>query len=84
VASHPIPTEWNNGKGENVGEWVRPDCWHVLTFHGIGGPQAGWQPIPVPEFHRQMAELAKLRDSGAVEVVTFKDCADRLRQPSLR
>ena len=67
---------------ENVAEWVRPDCWHVLTFHGIGGAQAGWQPITVAEFARQMADLAKLRDSGAVEVVTFKDGADRLRQPS--
>jgi hypothetical protein len=27
-----------------------------------------------------MAELAKLRDSGAVEVVTFNDGADRLHQ----
>jgi hypothetical protein len=34
----------------------------------------------VAEFARQMAELAKHRDSGAVEVVTFKDGADRLRQ----
>lgn len=66
---------------ENVGGWVRPGCWHVLTFHGIGGEQDGWEPITVPEFARQMAELAKLRDSGAVEVVTFKDGADRLRQP---
>jgi peptidoglycan/xylan/chitin deacetylase (PgdA/CDA1 family) len=69
---------------ENVGEWVRPDCWHVLTFLGIGGEQDGWEPITVVEFARQMAELAKLRDSGAVEVVTFRDGADRLRQPSLR
>ena len=64
---------------ENVGGWVRPGCWHVLTFHGIGGAQDGWQPISVAEFARQMAELAKLRDSGAAEVVTFKDAADRLR-----
>ena len=64
---------------ENVAEWMRPGCWHVLTFHGIGGAQDGWQPISVAEFARQMAELAKLRDSGAAEVVTFKDAADRLR-----
>jgi hypothetical protein len=64
---------------ENVGRWVRPDCWHLLTFHGIGDEQDGWEPIPVAEFARQVAELAKLRDSGAVEVVTFKDGADRLR-----
>jgi peptidoglycan/xylan/chitin deacetylase (PgdA/CDA1 family) len=68
-------------QGEIVGRWVRPDCWHVLTFHGIGAEQDGWQPITVPEFARQMAELAKLRDSGAVEVVTFKGEADRLMQP---
>ena len=64
---------------ENVGEWVRPGRWHILTFHGIGGEHDGWFPISVPEFSRQMAELAKRRDSGAVEVVTFKDGADRLR-----
>jgi peptidoglycan/xylan/chitin deacetylase (PgdA/CDA1 family) len=63
---------------ENVAGWVQPGCWHVLTFHGIGGAQDGYQPIPVTEFARQMAELAKLRDSGAVEVVTFGDGADRL------
>jgi peptidoglycan/xylan/chitin deacetylase (PgdA/CDA1 family) len=68
---------------ENVGGWVRPDCWHILTYHGIGEKQDGWEPIAVPEFSRQMAELAKHRDSGAVEVVTFKDGADRLRQASL-
>jgi peptidoglycan/xylan/chitin deacetylase (PgdA/CDA1 family) len=64
---------------ENVGGWVRSDCWHVLTFHGIGDEQDGWEPIPVVEFARQMAELAKHQDSGAVEVVTFKDGADCLR-----
>src|SRR6266849_656384 len=51
-------------QGENVGRWVRPNCWHVLTFHGIGGEQDGWEPITVPEFARQMADLAKLQDSG--------------------
>ena len=66
---------------ENVGEWVRPDCWHVLTFHGVGTDQDGWESITVVEFDRQMAELSRLRDSGAVEVVTFKDGADRLGQP---
>jgi len=65
---------------ENVGGWVHPGCWHVLTFHGIGDHKDGWEPITVPEFARQMAELAKHRDSGAVEVVTFKEGADRLRQ----
>jgi peptidoglycan/xylan/chitin deacetylase (PgdA/CDA1 family) len=65
---------------ESVGTWVRPDRWHVLTFHGIGGELDGWAPITLVEFARQMAELAKVRDSGAVEVVTFNDGADRLRQ----
>jgi peptidoglycan/xylan/chitin deacetylase (PgdA/CDA1 family) len=66
---------------ENVDGWLRAGCWHVLTFHGIGTLDDGWWPIPVAEFERQVAELAKHRDSGAVEVVTFKDGADRLRRP---
>jgi peptidoglycan/xylan/chitin deacetylase (PgdA/CDA1 family) len=70
--------------GEVVSTWVRPGCWHVLTFHGIGGDQDGWEPVSEKEFARQMTELAELRDSGAVEVVTFKDGADRLRQASPR
>ena len=68
-------------KNENVGGWARSGCWHVLTFHGIGNEEDGWEPISVAEFARQMAELAKLRDSGVAEVVTFKDGAERLRQP---
>lgn len=68
-------------KNENVGGWIRPGCWHVLTFHGIGGEQDGWEPITIAEFGRQMAELAVHRESGAVQVVTFKDGADRIRQP---
>jgi hypothetical protein len=47
-------------------------------FHGIGDD--GWSSIPEAEFARQMAELAKHRDSDDVDVVTFKDGADRLRQ----
>jgi peptidoglycan/xylan/chitin deacetylase (PgdA/CDA1 family) len=65
---------------ENVEGWIRSDCWHLLTFHGIGTLQDGWEPIPEFDFARQMAELAKYRDSGAVEVITFKDGADRLRR----
>ena len=67
-------------KNENVGGWVQPGRWHILTFHGIGGEHDGWEPIPVQQFAMQMAELARLRDSGAVEIVTFKDGASRLRQ----
>lgn len=66
---------------ENVGAWIRPNFWHVLTFHGIGTINDGWEPISVTEFNRQMAELSKHRDSGAVEVVTFKVGAERLRRP---
>ncbi|HXW89173.1 MAG TPA: polysaccharide deacetylase family protein [Terriglobales bacterium] len=66
--------------GENVSGWVKPGCWHVLTFHGIGNEQDGWEPITELEFARQMAELEKLRRSGAVEVLTFQDAANRLRQ----
>jgi hypothetical protein len=68
-------------KNENVGTWIQPaGCWHILTFHGIGGEQDGWEPITVEQFATQMGELAKHRDAGAVEVVTFKDGADRVRQ----
>ena len=63
--------------GEDVNAWIRPGCWHVVTFHGIGGDQDGWVPITEAEFERQMRELAGLRDSGAVEVVTFADGACR-------
>jgi peptidoglycan/xylan/chitin deacetylase (PgdA/CDA1 family) len=66
--------------GEDVGRWIRPGCWHVVTYHGIGGDQDGWVPITEAEFKLQMAELAKLRDAGQVEVVTFKDGAERMRQ----
>jgi peptidoglycan/xylan/chitin deacetylase (PgdA/CDA1 family) len=65
---------------ENVGDWIRPGCWHVLTFHGIGTLNDGFSPIPVNEFERQMAELTNRRHSGDVDVVTFKDGANRLRQ----
>ena len=76
-------TSHNVGRdgSEDVNGWLQSD-WYVLMFHGIGTIYDGWWPISVGEFARQMAELAKLRDSGAVEVVTFNDGADRLRQPS--
>ena len=68
---------------ENVSGWLRPGYWHVLMYHGIGTMQDGWWPIPVSEFERQMAELARLRDSGAVEVVTFKQGAQIVGQTRL-
>lgn len=67
-------------KNENVGSWLRPGHWHILTYHGIGGQQDGWEPISLAEFNGQMADLAKYRDSGAVDVVTFKEGASRVRQ----
>jgi peptidoglycan/xylan/chitin deacetylase (PgdA/CDA1 family) len=66
-------------KNENVTGWIRPGFWHVLTFHGIGGPQDGWEPITEEQFAGQMAELAKQQEAGAVEIVTFKDGANRVR-----
>jgi hypothetical protein len=35
------------------------------------------------EFARQMAELAKARDSGAVKVVSFKNGEDRFWQSQM-
>ena len=64
---------------ENVAAWLRPGCWHVLMFHGIGTVNDGWWAIPVAEFARQMAEIADRRDAGAVEVVTFHEGARMLR-----
>jgi hypothetical protein len=65
-------------KLEDVGGRIRPGCWHVLTYLGIEDENDGWKPIIVAEFSRQMAGLAKYRDAGAVEIVTFKEGADRL------
>lgn len=65
--------------GEIVSTWLQPGRWHVLTYHGIGNDQDGWEPVTETEFARQMTELAELRDAGAVEVVTFREGADRLR-----
>jgi len=68
-------------RGENVRDWLRDGCWHVLTYHGIGGDQDGWEPITVEQFSSQMTKVARCRDSGAVEIVTFKDGVSRvLRQ----
>ena len=67
--------------GENVANWIRSGHWHIVGLHGIGEePHSGWHPISTAEFARQMSELAKVRDSGKVEVVTFNEGAERLRQ----
>jgi peptidoglycan/xylan/chitin deacetylase (PgdA/CDA1 family) len=64
---------------EDVAGWVRPGSWHVLMFHGIGLPKDGYWSIPQLEFVRQIEELAALHDAGAVEVVTFREGAQRSR-----
>lgn len=66
-------------ENENVNGWVRSGCWHILMIHGIGTWNDGWAPVTVDQFALQMAELAKHRDTGTVEVVTFKNGADRIR-----
>ncbi len=66
---------------EDVGRWIRPNCLHILMFHAIGDQQDGFDPISVDQFATQMAELAKRRESAAVEVVTFREGAERFRQP---
>jgi hypothetical protein len=51
-----------------------------LTFHAIGDDRDGWEPITAEQFLANMAELAKYRDFGAVEVLTFAEAADRFSQ----
>ena len=65
---------------EKVSEWLRPGHWQILVFHGIGTWDDGWEPITTEQFTAQMEELARFRDSGAAEVVTFKQGAERLRR----
>jgi peptidoglycan/xylan/chitin deacetylase (PgdA/CDA1 family) len=67
---------------EKVSQWMRPCCWHILTFHAIGNGTDGWEPITKDRFAALMAELAKSRDDGAVEILTFENGAARLRQTS--
>lgn len=80
------PADWFDldcrqiAQDEKVSEWLRPGHWQILVFHGIGTWDDGWEPITTEQFSAQMEELAKLRDSGAVEVVTFKRGAERLRR----
>jgi peptidoglycan/xylan/chitin deacetylase (PgdA/CDA1 family) len=62
--------------GEDVDGWLKPGHWHILNYHGIDW---GFSPISVAEFDRQMTELAKHRNAGAVEVVTFREGADHFR-----
>lgn len=64
-------------QGDNVKRWIKHDHWHVLTFHGIGRQQDGWDPLSVDRFAEMAAELAELRNSNAVEIVTFEKGAAR-------
>jgi peptidoglycan/xylan/chitin deacetylase (PgdA/CDA1 family) len=64
---------------DKVSEWVRPGCWHILTFHAIGNERDGWAPISVGQFATLMAELARYRDDGAVEILQFKSAVARLQ-----
>jgi peptidoglycan/xylan/chitin deacetylase (PgdA/CDA1 family) len=66
--------------GEDVGTWIRPGCWHVVTFHGIGTEQDGWEPVTELEFSRLIEELARLRDARQVEIVTFKSGAEGMHE----
>jgi len=66
-------------RNENVQQWIRPGCWHILNFHGIGDERDGWRPITVTQFRQQIEELARHRDASSVEVVTFKQGAERSR-----
>jgi peptidoglycan/xylan/chitin deacetylase (PgdA/CDA1 family) len=67
-------------KNDNVKEWIKPDHWHVLTFHGIGDERTGWEPVPVDRFAAMVAELAEFRESGVVEIVTFGEGAKRFKR----
>jgi peptidoglycan/xylan/chitin deacetylase (PgdA/CDA1 family) len=58
-----------------VSEWVRPGCWHILNFHAVGSQQDGWAPISKERFAAMIAELAKYRDAGTLEILTFRNGA---------
>jgi peptidoglycan/xylan/chitin deacetylase (PgdA/CDA1 family) len=62
-------------QNEDVCKWVQPSRWHILMFHGIGTWNDGWEPITAEQFAAQIVELARMRDDGIVEVVTFKEGA---------
>ena len=68
------------GPNDDMCGSIQPGLWHIVTFHGIGTDADGWLPIPLQQFTKHVEGLAKQRDSAAVEVVTFKDAAERLRR----
>jgi peptidoglycan/xylan/chitin deacetylase (PgdA/CDA1 family) len=63
---------------EDVSKWIRPGCWHVLTFHGIGDECDGWEPIAVENFANLLDELALRLQRGEAEVLTFNDAVQRI------
>jgi peptidoglycan/xylan/chitin deacetylase (PgdA/CDA1 family) len=63
-------------------EWLRRGCWHILTFHAIGDERDGWAPISAVQFDGLMAEIAKYRDDGVVEILPFKQAVSRLQTPT--
>jgi peptidoglycan/xylan/chitin deacetylase (PgdA/CDA1 family) len=63
---------------DNVSDWLRPGHWHVLMFHAIGDGRDGWAPISVSRFSGMVAELARYRDEGAVEILPFSRAVARL------
>src|ERR1700746_3934398 len=55
-------------------------CGRPLLKRG-GKPKGALQRLPIPaRLTALLKKLARLRDSSAVEVVTFRDGADRLRK----
>jgi peptidoglycan/xylan/chitin deacetylase (PgdA/CDA1 family) len=65
---------------DKVQDWIKPSHWHVLTFHGIGGKDSGWEPVSVDHFAVMMADLAEMQGKNDVEIVTFKEGANRFRR----
>ena len=66
----------------SVAEWVRPGYCHILMFHAIGNQRDGWSPISERTFAMLIAELARYRDEGAAEILTFGRAAARLEAAS--
>jgi peptidoglycan/xylan/chitin deacetylase (PgdA/CDA1 family) len=58
---------------DNASEWIRPGCWHVLTFHGIGDERDGWAPISVTKFASLLEEVTVWQGRGEAKVLTFND-----------
>jgi len=83
--SRPAPLDPFNidcrqiSRSEEVGSWLRPGCWHVLTYHAVGDDRDGWEPISEAQFTDQIEQLARYRDAGAVDVLTFAEAAGRFR-----